>query len=107
MSTLDPNESKFSLHLHGKHSVVERKARCFWKGHQRNERCQENGRIIPEQKIAAVVKIVDGNSRASSTAIAGIISELNLINKDELESFLNKPVYNSTDQTVGSISWCG
>ena len=63
--------------------------------------------IIPEQKIAAVVKIVDGNSRASSTAIAGMISELNLINKDELESFLNKPVYNSTDQTVGSISWCG
>ena len=43
--------------------------------------------IIPEQKIAAVVKIVDGNSRASSTAIAGMISELNLINKDELESF--------------------
>ena len=33
--------------------------------------------------------------------------ELNLINKGELESFLNKPVYNSTDQTVGSISWCG
>ena len=63
--------------------------------------------IIPEQKISAVVKIVDGNSRASSTAIAGMISELNLINKDELESFLNKPVYNSTDQTVGSISWCG
>ena len=63
--------------------------------------------IIPEQKIAAVVKIVDGNSRASSTAIAGMISELNLINKDELESFLNKPVYNSTNQTVGSISWCG
>ena len=62
--------------------------------------------IIPEQKIAAVVKITDGNSRASSTAIAGMISELNLINKDELESFLNKPVYNSTDQNVGSISWC-
>ena len=43
----------------------------------------------------------------SSTAIAGMISELNLINKDELESFLNKPVYNSTDQIVGNISWCG
>jgi len=32
-----------SLHLHGTNPMVERKARCLWKGHQWNERGQENG----------------------------------------------------------------
>ena len=63
--------------------------------------------IIPDQKISIVVKIIDGNSRASSTAIAGMISELNIIDKSKLESFLNKPIINSIGDTIGDISWVG
>ena len=63
--------------------------------------------IIPEKKISIVLKITDGNSRASSTAIAGMISELNLINKDKLNSFLKKPVNNSINKLVGNINWIG
>ena len=54
-----------------------------------------------------MVKIIDGNSRASSTAIAGMISELNIIDKSKLESFLNKPITNSIGDTIGDISWVG
>lgn len=63
--------------------------------------------IIPDQKISIVVKISDGNARASSTAIAGMISELNIIDKNKLEPFLNKPITNSTGDTIGDISWVG
>ena len=63
--------------------------------------------IIPEQKISVVVKISDGNARASSTAIAGMVSELNIIDKNKLEPFLNKPVTNSIDKVIGNISWIG
>ena len=63
--------------------------------------------IIPEQKISIVVKILDGNARASSTAIAGMISELGLIDKTKLENYLNRPITNSIDETVGNIKWIG
>ena len=63
--------------------------------------------IIPGQKISIVVKILDGNSRASSTAIAGMISELNIIDKSKLESFLNKPITNSIGNAIGDINWVG
>ena len=35
--------------------------------------------IIPEQKSALVVKIIDGASRAAEVAIAGLLSELKII----------------------------
>ena len=63
--------------------------------------------LVPEKKCAIVVKISDGNSRASSTAIAGMVSELNIIHKDKLENLLNKPVPNSVDNIVGNICWVG
>ena len=63
--------------------------------------------IIPDQKISVVAKILDGNARASSTAIAGMISELNIIDKTKLELFLNKPIANSIGETIGDISWIG
>ena len=63
--------------------------------------------IIPDQKISVVVKILDGNARASSTAIAGMISELNIIDKTKLEIFLNKPIANSIGETIGDINWVG
>ena len=63
--------------------------------------------IIPEKKISIVVKILDGSARAASTAIAGMISELDLIDKSKLETYLNRSISNSIDQTVGNITWVG
>ena len=63
--------------------------------------------IIPEKKISIVVKILDGSARAASTAIAGMISELDLIDKSKLETYLNRTILNSIDQTVGNITWVG
>lgn len=63
--------------------------------------------IIPEKKISIVVKILDGSARAAATAIAGMISELDLIDKSKLETYLNRTISNSIDQTVGNITWVG
>ena len=63
--------------------------------------------IIPEKKISIVVKILDGSARAASTAIAGMISELDLIDKSKLETYLNRTILNSIDQTVGNTVWVG
>lgn len=63
--------------------------------------------IIPEKKISIVVKILDGSARAASTAIAGMISELDLIDKSKLETYLNRSISNSIDQTVGNTVWVG
>ena len=46
--------------------------------------------LIPEIKSALVVKILDGAARAAETAIAGLISELKIIDENELENFLIK-----------------
>ena len=63
--------------------------------------------IIPEKKISIVVKILDGSARAAATAITGMISELDLIDKSKLETYLNRTISNSIDQTVGNITWVG
>ena len=63
--------------------------------------------IIPEKKISIVVKILDGSARAAATAIAGMISELDLMDKSKLETYLNRTISNSIDQTVGNITWVG
>ena len=42
--------------------------------------------IIPEQKSALVVKINDGAARAAEAAIAGLISELKIIDEDQLKN---------------------
>ena len=63
--------------------------------------------IIPEKKISIVVKILDGSARAAATAIAGMISELDLIDKSKLETYLNRTISNSIDQPVGNITWVG
>ena len=39
--------------------------------------------LIPEIKSALVVKILDGAARAAETAIAGLISELNIIDEND------------------------
>ncbi len=57
--------------------------------------------IIPEQKSALAVKIVDGAARAAEVAIAGLISELKIISEKEIEIFKKRPVTNSANQIVG------
>ena len=61
--------------------------------------------IIPEQKSALVVKIDDGASRAAEVAIAGLISELKIIDEEKLQKFKKIKVKNSTDQTIGYMSF--
>jgi len=61
--------------------------------------------IIPEKKSALAVKIVDGTARAAEVAIAGLISELKIIDDDKLEQLKTKPVKNSADQIIGHIKF--
>jgi len=61
--------------------------------------------IIPEQKSALAVKIDDGASRAAEIAIAGLISELKIIDEEKLMKFKKNPVKNSTDQIIGYMNF--
>jgi len=61
--------------------------------------------IIPEQKSALVVKIDDGASRAAEIAIAGLVSELKIIDEEKLQKFKKSPVKNSTDQIIGYMNF--
>jgi len=61
--------------------------------------------IIPELKSALAVKIIDGASRAAEVAIAGLISELKIINNDQIEKIKKSPVKNSAGQVIGSMKW--
>ena len=61
--------------------------------------------IIPERKSALVVKIDDGASRAAEVAIAGLISELNIIDEKKLQKFKKSPLKNSVDQKIGYINF--
>ena len=61
--------------------------------------------IIPEQKSALVVKIDDGASRAAEIAIAGLISELNIIDEEKLVKFKKSPIKNSADQIIGCMNF--
>ena len=60
--------------------------------------------IIPEQKSALVIKIDDGASRAAEIAVAGLISELKIIDEEKLVKFKKKTVTNSTNQVIGHMS---
>ena len=63
--------------------------------------------IIPEQKSALVVKIIDGARRAAEVAVAGLLSELKIINNDQIEKIKKAPIKNSANQVIGSIKWIG
>ena len=63
--------------------------------------------IIPKKKSALVVKIVDGTARAAEVAIAGLISQIKIINNDKIEKIKKRPVKNSTNQTIGHMKWIG
>ena len=61
--------------------------------------------LIPELKAALVVKIADGAARAAEVAIAGLISDLKIIDEAEIEKFKNKLLKISTDQIIGHMKW--
>ena len=61
--------------------------------------------IIPEQKFSLVVKITDGAARAAEVAIAGLISELKIIDEELIEKFKKKPITNSANQIIGYMNW--
>ena len=61
--------------------------------------------LIPEIKSALVVKILDGAARAAETAIAGLISELNIIDESELANIKSSEATNSTGQKIGKIKF--
>ena len=58
--------------------------------------------IIPEKKSALAVKIIDGTARAAETAIAGLLSELKIINNEKIKK---RPIKNSAGQIIGSMKW--
>lgn len=61
--------------------------------------------IIPDLKSALAVKIIDGASRAAEVAIAGLISELKIINNDQVEKIKKSSIKNSAGKIIGSIKW--
>ena len=62
---------------------------------------------MPEKKSALAVKIIDGAARAAEVAIAGLISELKIINNDRVEKIKNRAVKNSAGQIIGYMKWIG
>ena len=46
--------------------------------------------IMPKQKSALAVKIIDGTARAAETAIVGLLSELKIINNEKINSHISK-----------------
>ena len=63
--------------------------------------------IIPEKKAALAVKIIDGTSRAAEVTIAGLISELKIINSYQIEKIKKRPIKNSVGKIIGSMKWIG
>jgi len=61
--------------------------------------------IIPEKKSALAVKIIDGAARAAETAIAGLLSELKIINNEKIKKIKKRPIENSAGQIIGSMKW--
>ena len=61
--------------------------------------------IIPALKSALAVKIIDGARRAAEVAIAGLMSELKIINNDQIEKLKKSPIKNSAGQIIGSMKW--
>jgi len=61
--------------------------------------------IIPEKKSALAVKIIDGAARAAEVAIAGLLSELKIINNEKIDKIKKTPIKNSANQIIGSMQW--
>ena len=63
--------------------------------------------IIPEKKAALAVKIIDGSARAAEVTIAGLISELKIINSYQIEKMKKRSIKNSVGKIIGFVKWIG
>ena len=58
--------------------------------------------ILPEKKSALALKIIDGASRAAEVAIAGLLSDLKIINNKKMKK---RPIKNSAGRIIGYTKW--
>jgi len=63
--------------------------------------------IIPEEKMAIVVKIKDGNMTAAEIAIAGLLRDLKILDNDEVKKLISQPIINSAGKRSGKMYWLG
>ena len=63
--------------------------------------------IIPDEKMAIVVKIKDGNMTAAEIAIAGLLRDLKILDNDEVKKLISQPITNSAGKRSGKMYWLG
>mgnify|MGYP006165762141 CR=1 FL=1 len=63
--------------------------------------------IIPDEKMAIVVKIKDGNMKAAEVAIAGLLKDLKILDNDEVKKLIDQPIMNSAGKKSGKMYWIG
>ena len=63
--------------------------------------------IVPDEKIAVVVKIKDGNMKAAEVAIAGLLLDLKLLDNETVRQLASQSILNSVGVKSGTISWIG
>ena len=63
--------------------------------------------IIPDEKMAIVVKIKDGNMTAAEIAIAGLLRDLKILDNDEVKKLISQPIVNSAGKSSGKMYWLG
>ena len=63
--------------------------------------------IIPDEKMAIVVKIKDGNMKAAEVAIAGLLKDLKILDNEEIKKLIDQPIMNSAGKKSGKMYWIG
>ena len=63
--------------------------------------------IIPDEKMAIVVKIKDGNMTAAEIAITGLLRDLKILDNDEVKKLISQPIINSAGKRSGKMYWLG
>ena len=63
--------------------------------------------IIPDEKMAIVVKIKDGNMTAAEIAIAGLLRDLKILDNEEVKKLISQPNINSAGKRSGKMYWLG
>jgi L-asparaginase II len=63
--------------------------------------------IIPDEKMAIVVKIKDGNMKAAEIAITGLLRDLKILDNDEIKKLISQPIINSAGKRSGKMYWLG
>ena len=58
-----------------------------------------------ENALPLAIGIIDGASRAAEVAIAGLLSELKIINNEKIKKIKKIPIKNSANQIIGSMKW--